>query len=74
MQYDLQAVTEPGRRLVALAEEHAADFATRADQHDREDSFPFENFAATKHSGAFAACVPMPPCRRCSCNTRYAGM
>ena len=40
MDLELQALTEPGRRLVALAEEHAVDFATRAEQHDREGSFP----------------------------------
>ena len=58
MQYELYAVTEPGRRLVALAEEHAADFATRADQHDREGSYPFENIKALKRSGYFTAAIP----------------
>ena len=58
MDFELKPVTEPGRRLVALAEEHAADFATRADQHDRENSFPFENFEAMQKSGLMAACVP----------------
>ena len=58
MDFELQPVTEPGRRLVALAEEHAADFATRAEQHDRENSFPFENIEAMRKSGVMAACVP----------------
>jgi L-evernosamine nitrososynthase len=52
------AITEAGTRFVALAEEHAADFATRADQHDREGSFPFENFESMKKSGFMAAPAP----------------
>lgn len=35
-------------RLVALAARLADDFATRADEHDRENTFPFENFEAMK--------------------------
>lgn len=38
-------------RLLARARAHAADFATRAEAHDREGSFPEENFAAMKESG-----------------------
>jgi alkylation response protein AidB-like acyl-CoA dehydrogenase len=58
MDFELQAMTEPGRRFVALAEEHAADFATRAAQHDREGSFPHENIDAMKKSGFTTATVP----------------
>lgn len=58
MQFELTPVTAPGERLVALAEEHAADFATRADEHDRENTFVTENFAAMKESGFLAGCVP----------------
>ncbi len=58
MNFELKPVTEPGQRLVALAEEHAADFATRADQHDREGSFPAENIEAMQKSGLMAAPVP----------------
>jgi alkylation response protein AidB-like acyl-CoA dehydrogenase len=55
---ELRAVTPAGERLVALAEEHAADFATRAAQHDRENTFVAENFDAMKRTRFLAACVP----------------
>ena len=58
MNFELQPLTEPGKKLVVLAEEHAADFATRADQHDREGSFPAENIKAMQKSGLMAAPVP----------------
>ncbi len=43
MNFQLQPLTEPGRRFVELVEIHAADFATRADEHDLKGVFPFEN-------------------------------
>ncbi len=58
MNTELQANTEPGRKFVELAEEHAADFATRADQHDREGSFPHENIEALQQSGFLAGPIP----------------
>jgi alkylation response protein AidB-like acyl-CoA dehydrogenase len=58
MNFELKPLTEPGYRLVTLAEEHAADFATRAEQHDREGSFPVDNLQALQESGVLAACVP----------------
>lgn len=58
MDFELKPTTEKGALMVALAERHAADFATRAAQHDREGSFPFENYAALRESGFLAACVP----------------
>jgi alkylation response protein AidB-like acyl-CoA dehydrogenase len=58
MDFALQPLTQPGRRFAALAEQHAADFASRADAHDRDGSFPLENIAALQQSGAMAACVP----------------
>ena len=58
MSYQLQATSEPGRRLVRLAEAHAADFSKRTAQHDREATFPFENLAELKASGFLYAPVP----------------
>jgi hypothetical protein len=43
MDFALTPLTEAGRRLLVLAEEHAVDFAARSAQHDREGSFPHEN-------------------------------
>jgi hypothetical protein len=54
MDFALQALTQPGQRFTALAEQHAADFASRAAEHDRDGSFPFENIAALQRSGAMA--------------------
>ena len=58
MDFALQPLTESGKRFVALAEQHAADFTTRAAAHDRDGSFPFENIDAMQRSGVMAACVP----------------
>jgi alkylation response protein AidB-like acyl-CoA dehydrogenase len=57
-QFELRPATEAGERLAELAERHAADFATRADQHDREGSFPQENWDEMKRSGYLAGSVP----------------
>jgi len=38
-------------RLLERARTHAKDFATRADEHDRDNTFPFENYDAMKESG-----------------------
>jgi alkylation response protein AidB-like acyl-CoA dehydrogenase len=44
--------------MVALAEDHAADFTTRAGQHDAGNTFVTENFDAMRDSGFLAATVP----------------
>jgi alkylation response protein AidB-like acyl-CoA dehydrogenase len=44
--------------LVALAKELASDFATRAAEHDRNNSFPFENIARLKETGYSALVIP----------------
>jgi alkylation response protein AidB-like acyl-CoA dehydrogenase len=58
MDWELQPVTEPGRRFVAAAEAHAADFAKRAAEHDADGTFPHENFDELKASGFLTAPVP----------------
>lgn len=54
----LEATTDAGRRYVESMERHALDFAERAPRHDREGSFPFENFEDMRRSGVMAAMVP----------------
>jgi alkylation response protein AidB-like acyl-CoA dehydrogenase len=46
------------RKFIALAASHADDFKTRSAQHDRENSFPFENVERMKASGYTAIMVP----------------
>lgn len=58
MYEELQATSEAGRHYVALMEKHALDFAERAPRHDREGSFPFENFEEMQRSGVMAAMIP----------------
>jgi alkylation response protein AidB-like acyl-CoA dehydrogenase len=58
MLLELTAASGPGRELVAIAERLAEDLATRAPQHDREGSYPFESIEALRRAGYFAAPVP----------------
>ena len=58
MPLELTARTEPGKRLVALAERLADEIGPSAAAHDRDGSFPFESFAAVKESGYFTAPIP----------------
>ena len=44
-------LTASQKRWVEMAAQHADDFASRAAQHDRENSFPVENFDAMRASG-----------------------
>ena len=54
----LQPLTETGAGFVDLAEQHATEVAARADEHDRDGSFPREAFEAMKASGFLAAPIP----------------
>jgi alkylation response protein AidB-like acyl-CoA dehydrogenase len=58
MSLELTATTEPGRRLVSLAETLAEEIGLHAAAHDRDASFPFDSFAAVKESGFFVAPIP----------------
>ena len=51
-------LTPEQQRIVALAKELAKEFASRAEQHDREGSFPFENIARLKETGYTALTTP----------------
>jgi alkylation response protein AidB-like acyl-CoA dehydrogenase len=44
--------------FIALADRHAARFGERAAQHDRDNTFPFENFRELHESGYLALTVP----------------
>ena len=55
---ELQPTTPAGRRFVEIAEKHIEELRERAPEHDREGSFPSENFEALCRSGAVAAFVP----------------
>jgi alkylation response protein AidB-like acyl-CoA dehydrogenase len=49
---------ERQRRFIEMAAAHAEDFKTRVPQHDRENSFPFENVERMKISGYTAITAP----------------
>jgi alkylation response protein AidB-like acyl-CoA dehydrogenase len=49
---------ERQHKFIELAAIHADDFRTRVAQHDRENSFPFENVAAMKASGYTSIMAP----------------
>ena len=54
----LRARTPEGAAFVQLCEDHAIAFAPRADRHDREGSFGFENWEELRAGGALRACIP----------------
>jgi len=50
--------TESQARLLEVAERLAVQFATTAAEHDRDGSFPTENFEAMRDAGYLAASIP----------------
>jgi L-evernosamine nitrososynthase len=59
MAIELTARTEPGARLVALAEKLSERLAVRAAEHDRDGSYPFEAIEALKAACYFVAPIPV---------------
>lgn len=51
--------TERQAEFIALADQHVARFAARADRYDRENAFPFENFQELHESGYLALTIPV---------------
>lgn len=58
-EYQLRPSTEAGKRFVNIVESFIDTFSARAGVHDREGSFPFENFTDLAKSGAMAAAIPV---------------
>ena len=52
------ALTERQQRFVALADQLAVRFAERVTIHDRDGSFPFENYADLHESGYLRLASP----------------
>jgi alkylation response protein AidB-like acyl-CoA dehydrogenase len=59
MPIQLEAHTAAGIQLLTVAEELSAQFATRAAEHDRDGTYPFEAIAALRAAGYFAAPIPI---------------
>lgn len=53
-----QVLTERERKLVELADRLAREFGERAAEHDREGSFPFENYERMREEGYLGLTVP----------------
>ena len=53
----MNASLNPGQ----LARTLAVEFAARADTHDRDASFPFDNFAELQQAGLLALAAPDKP-------------
>jgi len=54
----VNAQSEKRARLLALAGELADEFATRAAEHDQNNTFPFENIARMKETNYTALLIP----------------
>src|SRR5918999_5198539 len=53
-----QCLTPRQRDIVELAGGLAAEFAERAGEHDRDASFPFENYERMRETGYLGLTVP----------------
>ena len=59
MTFELQAMTESGKKMVSLAESHAEDFLAREDRHDQDRTVAFENFEEIQASGLAGIAAPV---------------
>src|ERR1700759_1274311 len=59
MPIELTAHPRAGAHLVSIAEELSGQLATRAAEHDRDRTYPFEAIEALKAARYFAAPVPV---------------
>ena len=55
---ELAAHTDAGGRLVAVAEQLSEELAARAAEHDRENTFVYENFDLMRDAGYLRLAVP----------------
>ena len=53
-----QQIAAQRTALLETAKHLATSFASRAEQHDREGSFPFENFDELRDAGFLALALP----------------
>jgi alkylation response protein AidB-like acyl-CoA dehydrogenase len=58
MNFELEPVSSPGLALTGLAEKHAGEFVATAQEHDRDQSFPYPHWDAMRRSGLLSASVP----------------
>jgi alkylation response protein AidB-like acyl-CoA dehydrogenase len=58
LNFELQPLTEPGRRFVEACEQCAETFAGRAAAADRAGKFPVENIDTLRSGGLIGAAVP----------------
>jgi alkylation response protein AidB-like acyl-CoA dehydrogenase len=54
-----QCLTPDQERFTALADRLAGSFAERADEHDRDASFPYENYDEMRDAGFLGLTVPV---------------
>lgn len=59
MSYELQATTEAGRKLVAMAESFIPTFRSRVPRHDADGTFPVESLRELQQSRYLYAPVPV---------------
>ena len=59
MDFQMEPNTEAGKKMVDLAEMHAADFFTRSSKHDQDKTFVHENINSIRESGFAASAIPI---------------